>query len=104
MPTVLGNVLCVPAASCGSLLNFCHPLTYCILTSVDGKRATGRIWLKSHLSFVELENTDSSGNFNGTDELTVELGFIDHHRFDFYIINTVIFNNTTVISFHSVSV
>ncbi len=50
---VLGNVLCVPAASCGSLLNFCHPLTYCILTSVNSERATGRVWRKSLLFSVE---------------------------------------------------
>lgn len=31
--TALANVLCVPAANCGSLVNFCHPLTYCIVTS-----------------------------------------------------------------------
>lgn len=48
--TALGNVLCVPAASCVSLLNFCLPLTYCFLTS----GATGRVWLRS-LFVIKIE-------------------------------------------------
>lgn len=51
-----GNALCVPAASCVSLLNFCLPLTYCIVTS----EATGRVWLRSLIVFFFLTRRTQS--------------------------------------------